>query len=158
MDEEAVGYAAALAPTPKHSLYEIVLTFLPAIIACKAFLNSAPLKDTLIFQFVSPLPDCCSLEVLLDELLFEIDDGALELEYSDEMLLVISSELVVLTILVSLVIMLEDCVSSPQPLITKAKAAKSIGIIFFFIAKLLYTRFINKKRLLCYHNSQFLFG
>ena len=129
----AFGYAAALAPIDLHSLYVAVPVLLPFIIVCKAFLNSAPLKDILMFQTGSPLGVLlllvCELEVVDDEvLLLVLVDVDSELEVVEEMLLVLSSTLDVL------VIILEDGFGCAQPDKIKTKAATIIDVIFFFIA------------------------
>ena len=148
-----------------------------AIIDCKAFLNSAPLKAKFIFQVVSPegmlellllaeelLEDGLLLEKLLEELLDELDcwleelldeldcwleelllpstDEAEELESSEEAeLFELSSTLVVLVVLLVLdspELLLEVCVVLKQPLNTKAKVARIMGIIFFLFIGLYY--------------------
>jgi hypothetical protein len=149
----AFGYAAALAPRDKQLLYDVVFVLFPAIIVCKAFLNSAPLKERLMFHVVSPLG-------IYDELVVED-----ELLLGAELLLLVTEELVVVDVevlllvadvesaklvevevsllgllLTSLVVLgvlgaiLEDCVLPVQPLTIKAMAVKIVNIFLFFIA------------------------
>ena len=141
----AFGYAAALAPIDLHSLYVAVVVLLPFIIVCKAFLNSAPLKDILMFQTGSPLG------VLLDadELLLEEDDEeeVVVEEVVEEVLLLVvedSSEFEEITLLVlssifdELVIVVLVVRGLLQPDKIKAVAARIKNRFFFFIALLLY--------------------
>ena len=79
------------------------------------------------------------VEVLV--LVFEDVDSALE--DVEEILLVLSSTLEVLG---TLEVILEDCCGCAQPDKIKAKAAMIIDVIFFFIARTLYTNKQNKKR------------
>ena len=94
-------------------------------------------------------------------LLLTTEEEASELETSEEsMWLVLFSMLVVSAALVAsgiLVVIIELCSLLPQAPNIKAVAIMMIGNFLFFIAKSLYMRLWNKKRLLCYHNSQFLF-
>ena len=94
-----------------------------------------------MFQTGSPLGvllaedelEVVGVEVLV--LVFEDVDSALE--DVEEILLVLSSTLEVI---------LEDCCGCAQPDKIKAKAATIIDVIFFFIARTLYTNKQNKKR------------
>ena len=76
-------------------------------------------------------------------LLLVLVDVDSELEAVEEILLVLSSTLDVLGVLE---VILEDCCGCAQPDKIKAKAAMIIDVIFFFIARTLYTNKQNKKR------------
>ena len=148
---------------------------MPAIIDCKAFLKSAPLKAKFKFQVVSPEgmlelledePLLLAEELLaLDEelaLLEELDcwleelllcvDEAEELESSEAVeLFELSSTLVmlvVLSVLDPLMVLLGVCELLKQLLNTKAKAARIIGILLFFIG--LYYIATHKIKKDCY--------